>query len=418
MSEESLDRLRSNAGLVKKVLADEGLSRGESSTSPEDNVDSAAAFEAVRADFDDMMKIFFDIYHSQSLSDDEAKDVRSKIIDTLKQLSIPVDNHYTGSGNVAYPAAADRIIRCLTSNKLFEYALYCIYVGTISTVTPPPRPPDEPGDVDDTTTDDSNTGNNSVRTSQPESDYMQQLEDYLSYLADQFSRKVEEITVDDTKVLVPRPEFVRLRQARSNGTWLLSYDSIFGDKNNPWRGAADSRYQSQYNVPVADQEMAAGANPDDIETIRQLIYESVPRYEARGDEPGKPKYYLLMTEEDSDGLKEDIATLVGLPTSSTLLFWLRRELIKGADAGALKAMYADQQLKWAKQDAQPKEDLRTRRPVRGGSPLSGISAEVAAKRDRTIRSVKAFIRSEIEGLSEDEALARKAEILEKAKAIL
>lgn len=69
----------------------------------------------------------------------------------------------------------------------------------------------------------------------PKEDYLTQLAAYLSHLAGEFASKVEEVEIGDVHVLVPRAETVRLRQARSNGVWLLSYDSILGEDNNPGR---------------------------------------------------------------------------------------------------------------------------------------------------------------------------------------
>ncbi len=325
--------------------------------------------------------------------------------------------------------AADQIMKCLREGESVEHALKCVYTEVYWITQPDddvPPPSNGEGDVPSSLDDSSQDPFDDVLP-EPADDYVAQLESYLSFLSEQFAQRVDEVEIDGETVLVPRPEFVRLRKARSNGVWLLSYDSILGEEKNPWRGPEGDKYQAQFDVPVQDQELAEATNPDDLDAIAQLIRESVPRHGSRKDQPGKPKNYYLMTREDNEELKQDIANLLELDHSSSLLGWLRSELIKGADASDLRAMLAEQQLKWAERDAErdalPKENLTALRPVR---PSADVVPEVTvaavaidvSERDRKVRSIKAFIRSEVEGLTREEAMARKVDILENAKILL
>ncbi len=318
--------------------------------------------------------------------------------------------------------AADKIMECLLADESPEQVLLCVYsevywlthdddelakLRAAGNTDPSGEPADEADGQDDSPKSDD------------EGEYITQLSDYLSYLAGEFFAKVEEVEIDGEHVLVPRAETVRLRQARSNGKWLISYHSILGEENNPWREKEGNKYQAQYDVVVRDQELAAATNPNDLDAVRQLILESVPRSDLQKGGNGKPRNYILMTSDDNEALKQDIARLLGLDQESTLLGWLRNELIKGAGADELRALLVEQQKKWAENDAQPKENLLSKRPVpQPPKDAPSSSQESNPERERMIESVRAFIRVQIAGLSREEALARKNEILERAKQLI
>jgi len=418
--EEVSEIVRQNQKRIAKALAAE---RGEEPLSEDPDIDKddkkslyeaslTAHFEVAKSMLDETLTACKGLLENGV----DSNEVRALVLEMVQTAKVhhrymKLDDNY----KVVRPnngQAADKIMECLAASETIDQALMCVYSQVYWLTYTDEEIAAIKAGANPVQTDSEETTKSG---DEPKEDYLTQLAAYLSHLAGEFASKVEEVEIGDVHVLVPRAETVRLRQARSNGVWLLSYDSILGEDNNPWKGSEGSRYQGQFDRRVADQELAAGTNPGDTEALRQLIRESVPRSE----DSDTPRNYILMTRTDNEALMEDIARLLDLSVDSTLLGWLRSELIKGADANQLRALLAEKQREWAERDAAKEKNLLARRPVQTPSAPALVADESGSEaRERLLRSVKAFMRSEIDGLSPEEARARKAEIIKKAKALL